>query len=528
MVDRKFRIQMTPFFFLIFSLWFAACGLSPAFANNIAVENVSLVDQVAGSNTYDIQFDISWENSWRIAGAPTATANWDAAWVFAKYSVYSGGSWGDWGHCTLKASGSPLPTGFSAGSGTGLTINVPTDKMGGFLYRSSAGSGSTLSTTDIEFVWDYGTDIGDDDDAIIRIKVSAIEMVLIPEGSFALHTGDDANLIANFQKADGSISNEGALSEGDITWDRSESSWCGAQNSDGSIGGCAALGANYPKGYQTIYCMKYEISQGQYADFLSLLTDAQDGNRYPNTSSYRHTISGSYGSYSASVPDRACNYLQWADGLAYADWAGLRPLTELEYEKICRGQETADIDYAWGSTTISGLETGTGNRVQNDGLPNESSTSSSDNCHYNNSGAWNDGGGPYGPVRCGFFAESGTSRETSGAGYYGVMEMSGNLWERCITVAKYCWNNSTWNNLTNAGSFDGRHGNGVLSSTGFADVTNWPSRTATSGYTAYGAGFRGGGWSNSSSHLRVSYRYLAAYPSATRSDYYGFRCARTP
>ena len=32
----------------------------------------------------------------------------------------------------------------------------------------------------------------------------------------------------------------------------------------------------------------------------------------------------------------ACNYLSVNDMLAYADWAGLRPLSEMEYEKMGR------------------------------------------------------------------------------------------------------------------------------------------------------------------------------------------------
>jgi len=41
--------------------------------------------------------------------------------------------------------------------------------------------------------------------------------------------------------------------------------------------------------------------------------------------------------YTARVPDRLCNWINWSDGLAYAVWAGLRPMTELEFAKVCRG-----------------------------------------------------------------------------------------------------------------------------------------------------------------------------------------------
>jgi hypothetical protein len=38
--------------------------------------------------------------------------------------------------------------------------------------------------------------------------------------------------------------------------------------------------------------------------------------------------------YTARVPERPCGFIGWVDGFAYAVWAGLRPLTELEYGKL--------------------------------------------------------------------------------------------------------------------------------------------------------------------------------------------------
>ena len=46
--------------------------------------------------------------------------------------------------------------------------------------------------------------------------------------------------------------------------------------------------------------------------------------------------------------------LSWPDLCAYADWAALRPMTELEYEKACRGPNNPVLgEYAWGNTSIS-------------------------------------------------------------------------------------------------------------------------------------------------------------------------------
>lgn len=37
---------------------------------------------------------------------------------------------------------------------------------------------------------------------------------------------------------------------------------------------------------------------------------------------------------------------------AYLNWSGLRPMTELEYEKSCRGERAAFAnEMAWGDTT---------------------------------------------------------------------------------------------------------------------------------------------------------------------------------
>ena len=92
------------------------------------------------------------------------------------------------------------------------------------------------------------------------------------------------------------------------------------------------------------------------------------------------------------------------------------------------------------------------------------------------------------------------TRVGTGAGYYGMLELSGNLWERSVTVG----------NATGR-SFTGQHGNGVLDGNGDADVTGWPS-----GADAIGVGFRGGGWRFGTIYARVADRYYAADVHATR------------
>ena len=233
----------------------------------------------------------------------------------------------------------------------------------------------------------------------------------------------------------------------------------------------------------------------------------------------------------------ACNWLEWQDVCAYADWAGLRPMTEFEYEKGCRGGGVAATagDFAWGSTAIynSTAYTLSNAGAANEGIATNYSTTLG---NINDSQTWNAG-----PMRCGIFAANAgnTGRVTSGASYYGVMELAGNLWKRTVTVG----------NATGR-AFDGTHGDGYLVSTGgsydgnangnnvgavnSATNSNWSSTALWPGYTsgqgvsgATGSGFRGGAWYNLWTTARVSDRDLAAYTYAYRYYYGGGRVART-
>ena len=150
---------------------------------NIVVDNVSLVNKDTVGHTNNIRFDIAWDNSWFTAGAPSPTANWDAAWVFAKYSKSSDGgvTWSNWGHCTLLNTGNVAPAGSQMSFGdTGGVYK------GTFIYRSSAGSGS-VDWNAAEIRWSYGNDTVADSD-LVQVKVFAIEMVYIPAGPF--YVGD--------------------------------------------------------------------------------------------------------------------------------------------------------------------------------------------------------------------------------------------------------------------------------------------------------------------------------------------------
>ena len=94
---------------------------------------------------------------------------------------------------------------------------------------------------------------------------------------------------------------------------------------------------------------------------------------------------------------------------------GIAANDRMEFEKACRGTAAAVADeYAWGSTNIT-QATG----ITNSGAGNETASNAGANCAYDFHAS------VQGPMRVGCFATSSSTRETAGATYYGIMEMSG-------------------------------------------------------------------------------------------------------
>ncbi|MFH0753184.1 MAG: SUMF1/EgtB/PvdO family nonheme iron enzyme [Candidatus Omnitrophota bacterium] len=511
----------------------------PALANNMAVSSVSL--EAGSSGKRNIVFNVAWDNSWFIAGAPSATANWDAAWVFAKYSVYSGGVWSAWKHCKLDptAGNHTLPGGTPASPQLAVGV-TGSYGMGAFLYRSVAATGS-IAWTSAKILWDYGAD-SVADGAVIKIKLFALEMVYIPAGTF--YIGDPNGAVTgNFKWQDGTIgapqitsSLSNAVNTVDNSYDDAQLEGTGIRiDGDGGLDNDAngtIDNASFPTGYNAFYMMKYEVTQQEYAEFLNTLTGLQQGNRVDaglHYNAYRNFIkqtssSPAYFGVDASADAGtttaaditklnkttdgkwiACNYLSWMDQAAFADWSGLRPFTELEFEKAARGaQSPVAGEYAWGNTTISAATGPT-----NSGAINEKSALATANCVYN--------GSISGPIRVGgIAANSDGTRARSGAGYYGVMELSGDLWERTVTVG----------NATGR-LFTGTAGDGTLSTNGHATNTDWPGVSSGEVTGATGSGFRGGNWLDDSPFARVADRSGASYGGSSRNSADGARLART-
>jgi formylglycine-generating enzyme required for sulfatase activity len=496
--------------------------LRASVANNIQVTNL-IVHPHSGGNG-EVEFDLSWENSWR-ASSSAESYNRDAAWVFCKIRRNGG----DWTHLKLDTTGHTIPSTPQAIT-TALGRVDPTivhnastnPNVGIFLYRTNAGFG-TFTANDVRLRWNYA-DNGASSGDVIEIRVIGVEMVYIPEGAF--YAGDNATATAAFrEKSTGDndpwyISSESAIT---TTSGTSGNYYYPGGNGHGDLHNSVfTIPDAFPKGYGAFYMMKGEVSQGQYITFFNMLTSTQKGTRDITSSAdsgknddniiYRNNISWP-GSGEATLNGGthsgvAMSYMSWADLTALLDWSGLRPMSELEYEKAGRGSRGVSSpitavsgEYAWGSTSITGATS-----VTNDGAASERGQAGS-NAGYNTPG------NVQGPLRVGSYAKGVTTnmRVNSGGGFYGVMELSGNVWERPVTVGN-----------TTGRAFEGRyHGDGVLDSSGNANVTSWP------GTTAVGAGQRGGGWGSIVGYLRLSDRTAAASPGAPRNTTLGGRGVRS-
>lgn len=254
--------------------------------------------------------------------------------------------------------------------------------------------------------------------------------------------------------------------------------------------GGSPIPAGFPKGFNAFWLMKYESSQQQYVDFLNNIDIAKANNRYAGI------YTGTHPNLVAPVPEHAANNMNVPDVLAFADWAGMRPFSELEYEKATRGfnQLPTANEYAWGNTTIVAT-----NALTNPGLVNE--MASNGNANY--------GGNIGTPFRTGIYATATSNRQQSGGSYYGIMEMSGNVIELTISVGS-----------PGGRAFTRTHGDGYLTATGDYNVATWP------GNEIFAFMLRGGGSNDSPAILTISDRSGNSTYS-NRQGMLGIRLART-
>jgi hypothetical protein len=316
-----------------------ACGVllggSPAWAGwydaatTLRLSNATVAPRDAKTAT--IRFDVTWERSWR------HEVNHDAAWVFFK--VKPAGAT-EWQHVRLAADRVLNPAGYGQAEGTPLDFIVPGGPegfAGMFLRRAEFGQG-TVKATKVSAVWDMTAATGVTMDVKTEVRACGIEMVYVPEGSFLLGwEGKQPN--AFYMYTDGAhtdtpyrVTGPGAIPTG-----RAKGKlWAlGAEPEDGG-----EIPADFPNGYAAMYYMKSHIKRGPYADFLNTLPPEQAAGFYRErkTPVERKGTPPNY-VYWSTEQDWGHHQegLNWAEAAAYAAWAGLRPMTELEYEKAMRG-----------------------------------------------------------------------------------------------------------------------------------------------------------------------------------------------
>lgn len=553
-------------------------------ANNIRIIGTPEVKK-KDANYAAINFTLAWDNSWK----SSKPANWDAAWIYVK--CWDGDQWNhvyleNTGHTAgnpdlpdyrvynRDGSNRKMPMTYECGKSyvwkewhTNPEEDSVIGVVGIFLYRKdSLGSGNVV-IPGISLLWKYSDQTFVEDDDLV-VKVFAVEMVYVPGGAFYLGgKGTSDYQVASFT-TNGSTFGEPMYvnSEKAITLANNASAsslWSTAGMAEGT------LPAEFPKGFNAFYIMKYELTQEAYADFLNTLNQGQQDGRIEGVlaniavggsiwnggandlAAWRHYIEVAQraptvifgvdannsstcnetvmverdlGLYTDSClvgidgQDIAVNFVSMYDLLAYADFAGLRPMTELEYEKACRGdKQVVNDEYAWGTVTLTWFGQSFHNTAGSWMTWNTASFFNINrgdeyvadvyNCGATRGGTWqqqnNGAWWSYsyrnrrisypGPLRVGCFADSTSTRAAAGATYWGVMNMSDNCSELCISVG-----NTDSDGTVETGfpgrAFQGVHGDGQLQPSGNADVTEWAIVTKPAYYIPRGMIFPGGVW----------------------------------
>lgn len=433
-------------------------------ANNVKITNVSTT--VSGSKTL-LHFTVQWDNSWR--GGPGN--NYDAVWVFVKYKTDMG--W--YSHLDMVDSSAIEPAG--------LKVDIPADHKGCFVYRSADGQGNIAASNITVGV--------NQKPGSYDVKVFGLEMVYIPQGPFYLgYSGGNSGTFG--------LAGSGGAVPYQVT--SATPPYIGTGNGylyDGRVAGNVGFGSStWPTGYNAFYIMKYELSQGGYRDFLNSLPGYSStylGERADSPSvsigariykgspaTFRNNLaiastSGSEifgldasgnGTFNEANDGEwvAANFLYWSDAAAFLDWAALRPMTEFEYEKAVNGPDAPNYP-AFATGTYYVIPNISNKGILNAYTSSETVTHDLINNFINTNEFWGSLTPPNNvgqPLRSGFVADATSTRMSSGGSYYGVMELSGNVWEPVVTCANVAGR-----------SFTGNLGDGIVS--GIASRANQPS-----------------------------------------------------
>ncbi len=220
----------------------------------------------------------------------------------------------------------------------------------------------------------------------------------------------------------------------------------------------------HPVYVDAFYIDTHEVTNAQYQTFVLANPAWQKGNipRKYHNGYYLHLWNGN--EYPSDKAEHPVVYVSWYAAMAYTDWVGKRLPTEAEWEKAQRGGVDGS-QYPWGND----IDTSKANY------------------------SWEIGD----TVAVGSYAPNG----------YGLYDMAGNVWEWCLDA--YRRNFYVTSPLKNP----------ISGAETTAQVID--DYTDIRSYRV----LRGGSWSSSSHHLRVSYRFRLT-PSVAISDF-GFRCAKS-
>lgn len=464
-------------------------------ANNLVVGTPT----ISGNQ---LTFTIKWDNSWYVTTGPS---NWDAVWIFVKRQSCVSGGISPWLHAQLS------PTSQSV-TGTVLQVDTVSDNAGIFIRRAAPGLGNiNQETITLTLAAPVGTD---------NIGVYGMEMVNVPEGQFYIGDGHPTAGIWNLKFTDGNTTNPKLITQ------TIQQNGIGVSSnySRGNVGSSVALGPNFPLGYNKFYCMKYEITTAQYVAFLNTLTYTQqlrivrDPNQTPPESPQGTLINNTYNGYRIEIktpgdgtatltpavfgndatndnnfdqPDDALGLavgLGTKQFLSFLDWAAIRPMTEFEYEKACRGPLYPVVnEYAWGATDYFGF---------NNFNPNNRFTA---NETFSGAGLGMANLNTNMNYRVGIAATPSSNRLKAGATYYGILDMSGGMNE-CVVG----YSNQDYSTFTT------QNGDGNLDLLGFSNVTGWSENII---------GARGGNWRESRGSESISERGFNYHWQPSRGTY---------
>lgn len=507
--------------------------------------NVKEIDYQHNEDHYLVTFDMCWENAWK------NEINCDGVYIFIKYKNKN-----KYGYHSAKMLSSSkgefdytdkAPAGFEITNSPITTgIYVPNTRLGSFLYPVEDCMERTMFLSGVKTPVEMSGEIED-------VQVFAIEMVYIPTGAFELGETIDVEKKALPSPNSFYTYGKGGIykveSEEPIAFGKEPGNLTcridtpmGLQGEDTFV-----IPAEYPKGYCFMWYMKYPLTEGQFVQFVNCLTRKQQiphvmadittdkiEHFYAMTDTEeeiercavycRKDGNGTEApiKFFTYAKEREMNIISFDDVIAFACFAGLRPISELEFEKAARGTAAAvPNEFAWGTSRI-------GRVFHFDGVDGSGSEKlipvlEGDlcNCNFGANSAKlanqtyksETGSGWGGPISAGCFENSPiiagySKRECTGASYYGVMELTGNLWEFLITVGN------------SAGrSFIPKHGTGELNEEGHSVISGWPSYK-----TGEGGGVRGGAFlSPAPARIFLSARSFASHPKADKRYHGGIR-----